>query len=361
MDIYLLTSESRTTTAIDISESGAFNNVIDGQLKMEKNGEFIATFKVRNGTITPTTGDCVGIQAPGYDRIQKFVIKRTKELLNGTVEVYAEHISYDLLTIPLSPLLTAEATSTLGILAQTILDHALSTHNFTIGDSPSIAGNQTMYLDPQHFSNLREAFGGKEGSLLDNFPGTIFRFDNEIINVYTDFGNEIGAAIYKGHNILEMGKEEDILNQYDAIFPYAKVEDSDGNVETVYMDYTTTGIRGIIYPQPVDNTFAGLRIKTVDLSDRFDDLPTSDQLQIAAIAYFNSSDLTAIQRKLECRIVDLSQAIGGENEQEINLYDKIDLNFGEDTYTLPVTSIVVNLLNGRRDNIYVNRTILERG
>lgn len=353
MEVFLLSEESRNTTAI--TPVNTFDNVTEGTLQLEVNGEFTIKMKVRRPKLLPKVGNCIGFQPPDYTRLQKFVIKNTKEYLDGTIEVYAEHISYDLLTIPFNPAKKMEYNSNVEYLAKGILDGAIGSHNFTIGDVPSKTENRNMKMGPQYFGSLREAFGGHEGSLLDTFPGLMYRFDNEIINIYYDFGKDLGLAAYKGHNLLDMTQEEDILETYDAVLPYAKKE-IEGNEQIVYMD--DINIRNTVYPTAPTNDFKNLRIKTVDLSDKWENLPTKFQLYNEAIKYYRS--ISGIKRKMESNILDLSKSLNAFDGKEINLFDKIDLPFRDEIYKLPVTSIVINILNGRREKLYVNKNFIEK-
>ena len=102
---------------------------------------------------------------------QAFRIYKISLPINGTITVYAQHISYDLSGIGIMPFEKRATTPQQAI--DYVLQHATSPHNFTFQTDYSVAKDFSV-LKPK---SIRACLGGEEGSVL-NLWGGEFEWDN---------------------------------------------------------------------------------------------------------------------------------------------------------------------------------------
>ena len=152
--------------------------------------------------------------------------------LNGIVTIYAQHISYDLIGIPVPMCSTAPMMPQL--LVDQLFASALVPHNFTF---------KTEYKLPQRCEiakpkNLRAVLGGSGGSVLDIWGGE-FEWDNFDIIHRKERGANNGVVIEYGKNLTKLEQDSDISEIYTDLLPFAVSTDEEG-VETVVTLYEQT-------------------------------------------------------------------------------------------------------------------------
>ena len=214
---------------------GTLTDTISCEVTEERNGVYECVLKY------PVTGVHFGeikkerlIKAKPNDtsKPQAFRIYRITTPLNGIVTIYAQHISYDLIGIPVPMCSTAPMMPQL--LVDQIFASALVPHNFTF---------KTEYKLPQRCEiakpkNLRAVLGGSGGSVLDIWGGE-FEWDNFDIIQHKERGANNGVVIEYGKNLTKLEQDSDISEVYTDLLPFAVSTDEEG-VETVVTLYEQT-------------------------------------------------------------------------------------------------------------------------
>lgn len=152
---------------------------------------------------------------------QLFRIYRITRPLRGIVTVYAQHISYDLSGIPITPF--SATYSCAGAMA------FLFTGTRFTGTSDKTGTKVVTAAAPK---TARAMLGGTEGSLLDLWGGE-YTFDNFNISLNVHRGSDNGVLIAYGKNLTELEKDDDFSGVYTELLPYATYSDVDGNEFTM--------------------------------------------------------------------------------------------------------------------------------
>ncbi|BBA22590.1 hypothetical protein MBVR141_0944 [Mycoplasmopsis bovirhinis] len=216
------------TTNFSTYGIGTLTDTISCEVTEERNGVYECVIKY------PVTGVHFGeitkeriIKAKPNDtsKPQAFRIYRITTPLNGIVKIYAQHISYDLIGIPVPDMLNRPMMPQL--LVDQLFESALVPHNFTF---------KTEYTLPQRCEiakpkNLRAVLGGSGGSVLDVWGGE-FEWDNFEVLHHKERGANNGVVIEYGKNLTKLEQDSDISEIYTDLLPYAVSTDEEG-VESV--------------------------------------------------------------------------------------------------------------------------------
>lgn len=196
---------------------------------------------------------------------QPFRIYKVSRPLNGTVTIYAEHISYLLNKIVVMPY---TATSCAQALSK-INANVANTCPFTFTTDKTTNGNFTV----DYPRAVRGLLGGESGSILDVYGKGEYQFDRFNVYLHLNRGNDKGVTLRYGKNITDMVRDSDIQNVYTGIVPYWQNEEQTVTLpeKVVYSDYRHSFAYDIIIP--------------VDFSANFENPPTVEQLRSAAHSY----------------------------------------------------------------------------
>ena len=223
------------TTNFSTYGIGALADAISCEVTEERNGvyECVIKYPVTGAHFKEIKNERI-IKAKPNDTSnpQAFRIYRITTPLNGVVKIYAQHISYDLIGIPVPMCSTAPMMPQL--LAEQLFASALVPHNFTF---------KTEYTLPQRCEitkpkNLRAVLGGSGGSFLDTWGGE-FEWDNFHILHHKERGRNNGVVIEYGKNLTKLEHDCDNSEVYTDLLPYAVSTDEEG-VETVVTLYEQT-------------------------------------------------------------------------------------------------------------------------
>lgn len=282
---------------------GALSDVISCQVTEELNGAFEATLEY------PVTGihyediapRCIIFAKPNpYSDPQPFRVYRITKPLSGRVAVYAEHISYDLSGYPVEPFTASSAAE-----AMSKLESAAVVDNpFTFYTDKST----TAAMEVIQPSSIRSLLGGSTGSILDVYGGE-FEFDRWTVKLLGQRGSNNGVSIRYGKNLTDLEQDENISNVSTGIYPYYK--DSDGNLVTL--------------PEKIINapgTYDFAKIIPVDLSDKFEEQPTEEQLREAAEKYVTDNNIGVPTVSITVAFQPLEQT---EEYKDIALLEKVKL------------------------------------
>lgn len=219
---------SSTATDFTTFGIGVLKETISCEVTEERNGAYELVMKY------PTNGDlysyikkeCIILAKPNDTADnQAFRIYKITIPLNGIITIYAQHISYDLCAIGVTPFSFQNIAPTLAM--QGVFAHSVLEHNFTYS-TDFTAVRPFAVKTPK---SIRLCLGGSEGSMLDTWGGE-FEWDNFEIIQHSQRGIDSGVVIEYGKNLTKLDHESDITDIYTHVLPYGIQTDEDGN-ETV--------------------------------------------------------------------------------------------------------------------------------
>ena len=245
---------------------------------------------------------------------QPFRIYSISKPLNGIVEINAEHVSYQLSHIPVSPF---EAGSLAAALVG-LKDNAAEACPFTFWTDKTVTGNFKV-TEPV---SLRSRLGGVEGSLLDVYGTGEYEFDHYTVKLHLHRGTNNGVTLRYGKNITDIKQEENIANTYTGVMPYWK-GDVDGTETTVTLP------EKVLHSANASN-FPYQRTIPLDLSSNFENQPTEAQLRSAANSYMTSNNIGVPAVSIDVSFIALWQTEEYKdvaNLERVNLCDTVTVEF----------------------------------
>ena len=207
---------------------GTINTTIEAFVEEERNGLFELSFIILNtDNLFSYVKEENIVVANANDTLldQKFRIYMTRKLMNNRVEVFARHISFDLMYDYIDNVSFTNQSCQYA-LNQLFINSSFSKHYKGYSDIVN-AQNYKMSM-----ANILEAIGGKSGSILDTFGnGAELLRDNENIHVLNKRGHDNSVTIEYRKNLTGFELEEDTTDLVTRILPYAKYSptDKEGN------------------------------------------------------------------------------------------------------------------------------------
>lgn len=269
---------------------------------------------------------------------QAFRIYKITKPIGGVISVNAEHISYQLSLIPVTPF---EA-STSNTARVGIWSNAVGTNPFTVwSDMQNTTANYKVTV-PQ---SMRACLGGVRGSFLDVYGGE-FEWDNWTVKIHAQRGTNRGVTIRYGKNLTDFEQEENIQDVITGILPYWYNEEENKlvmlNNKVVMSSYA--------------NNYPFRRVLPVDLSEKFEAEPTQAQLQSAAQSYITSNNIGIPKINMTVSFIPLYQTEEYKNKaniERVNLCDTVNVYFEKlgISATAKVIKTEYNVLLDRYDSI----------
>ncbi|MCQ2087076.1 MAG: phage tail protein [Bacilli bacterium] len=250
---------------------GALSETTSCIVTEERNGKYELTLKYpTNGSLYRELKKERIIKAKPNDTSsnQAFRIYRITIPINGVVSVYAQHISYDLAGIAVTPFSLTGATPTQAM--EAVLGNATIPHQFTFRTDYSSA-KDFMVDKPK---SIRACLGGSAGSLMSEWGGE-FEWDNFKIIHHQGRGNNNGVVIEYGKNLTKFDHDSDVSDVYTDLLPYAVKQDEEGN------DVVITLPEQLI---PISTTLEKRKNVIKDFTDSFDDDEPIDEEHLRAKA-----------------------------------------------------------------------------
>lgn len=200
---------------------------------------------------------------------QPFRICKITKPLNKRVQIFAQHISYQLTHIPVIPFTAASAYNALtGLVANSV-----GSNPFSVQTTVSKAGT----FAPEAPASFRNMIGGMEGSILDTFGGEL-EWDRYTVKLHNARGTNRGLTLRYGKNITDIKQEETIESTITGVMPYLKDQTGD----TLYLTPPTV-------ESPTAANFPYPRNVVLDMASYVDerqireDNPTATEEQIEAL------------------------------------------------------------------------------
>ena len=328
-----------------ITKIGDLTDCIECLVEEERNGLFeVSLVYPLSSNLCSYLVDENIIECNANDTLlnQKFRIYMTRKVMDNMVEVYARHISFDLMYDYIDNVSFTNQSCEYA-LNQLFRNSNFSKHYKGYSDIVN-AQNYSMSM-----ANVLEAIGGKKGSIIDTFgTGAEILRDNENIHVLNKRGYDNEVTIEYKKNLTGFELEEDTTDLVTRISPYAKYNDSETNEEIIVKaDYVdSTLIANYSHPY----------IKSIDYSDKFKDgeIPTVSKLQDLARKEYKNNKVDIPKQNFKIEFIPLSKCVGYEGLQDkISLCDIvtiIDTRYNIKTQS-KVIKTVFNVLKNRYESM----------
>lgn len=288
---------------------GALKDCMECIVTEERNGIYECKFKY------PVTGQFYSEISP--DRIikakanevsdpQLFRIYECSKPKNGIVTFNAQHISYDLNSNIVTPFSLKSINAAYALTK--ILENTYFEHQFTATSSLSTISN----INIKEPVSARNCFGGMEGSILDNFGGE-YEFDNFVIKLHANRGQDNGVVISYGKNLTNINADTNIQSVYTSIYPYAI--DADDQLYTLPEKVITLGTA---------SSYGAARTLALDLSGKFEngETITETKLRNYANAYASDNNIDTPDGNIKVSFVQLWQS---KEYETIALLERVKL------------------------------------
>lgn len=281
---------------------------------------------------------------------QPFRIYKITRPLKGIVKIYAQHLSYDLSGIVLTPFSANSITQALAL----IKTKSSTTNPFTFETDKTTTAAFSVDVP----STIRSIMGGQEGSLLDAYGGE-YAYDKYTVKLLTARGTNRGVSIRYGKNLTDLTQEENIQNVVTGVYPYWSSDD----------DYVELPEKIVQAP----GTYDFVKIKPLDASSEFDEAPTVDKLRSYATNYVNNNDVGVPKISISVKFQPLEQTEEYKTLaplQQVHLCDTVTVIFERlgVNATAECIKTVYDVLKGRYKEISlgdaktnITDTILSQG
>lgn len=248
---------------------GALHEATECLVEEEANGAYTLRLSIppnakHAGDLT--RGRLIVVHANHYTEKQPFRIKRVMRGLGGAIQVYAEHICYDLAGTPIGAFEAETA-------RQAILymnARRLGGEQFTF----STDLNVSSYMQVEEPTSAWSLIGPGKNTLLGCFGGEL-RFYYHSVQLLQHRGADRGFAIRYGTNMTGLDYEEDDSDFFTGVLPFWRGEDS-----------TVVGA-----VQNAAGSFGFSKIMPLDLSAEYDSAPTAATLNAAGRKYITENKI----------------------------------------------------------------------
>lgn len=296
---------------------GLLYDCIDASCIEERNGQYEVTFTY------PITGIhfseiehlCFvkAIPSDGANP-QLFRIYYSSKPINGKVQFKAEHVSYQQKHIPVEPYTATNAAEALTGIAE----HARENCPFEFWTDNTNAGNFSL----EQPASARSIIGGMRGSILDVYGGE-YMFDNYLVRLYRQRGQDNGVTLRYGKNITDIKQEKNIADTITGVMPYWYGENE--NHESIYVSLPEKVVRSstaVNYPYQ--------RTIVLDCSGEWQDPPTEAQLRGYAQNYISQTGIGIPHVSIDVSFVALWQTEEYKdiaNLERVRLCDIVTVEF----------------------------------
>lgn len=302
---------SETETTFNTNGIGRLYECISVKVYEERNGIYECDFEY------PITGlhyqdikigRIIGVTHNLSGDIQPFDIVSYTKPINGVVSFHCVHISYrqNYMTLTCTGIQNLES-------ALLKLPEAQPSNRFNYWTDKSSSGFLGASDGLPH--TVRQILGGMQGSILDAYGGE-YEWDKWNVNLYSSRGQLRDFSIRYGVNMLDYEEEYSMQGTYSSCIPF-------------WTDGTTKVVGNRIESNGVTITQRGECVP-LDLSDKFQEAPTQQELEAMAFNYMNRNDAFVPVQNIRvefARIQDFDEYTGYQNLLDCNLCDTINVFF----------------------------------
>lgn len=305
---------SATETNFSNNGLGILGDCVSCEVTEEANGIFELAMQYPMGGIhyeDIVDRAIIKSKADQFRDPQLFRVYAISKPMSGVVTVLAEHISYDLSGIPVSPFSAQNAPAALsGLKSSAVVDCP-----FEFWTDKDTSGEFIVSVP----SSIRSRLGSVTGSILDVYGGE-FEFDNYTVKLHNNRGMNRGVSIRYGKNLTDIKQEHNCASVATGIYPYW-AGDVDGNTVLVELPEKIINAKG---------TYNFVRIRTLDLSSEFEEQPTVEQLRAKAEKYVEANNIGIPTVSLSVSFAQLEQSEeykGLKLLERVSLFDTVNVEF----------------------------------
>lgn len=307
---------SATETNFDNNGIGILSDCVSCEVTEEANGIFeLALTYPMDGIHYEYISDRTIIKAnvDQFREPQLFRVYAKSKPMSGIVTILAEHISYDLSGIPVSPFAADSVSQALaGLRRNAVVDCP-----FEFWTDKTTSAKFTTTTP----SSIRSRLGGVAGSILDVYGGE-YEFDNYTVKLHNHRGANRGVSVRYGKNLTDLKQDENCSNVATGVYPY-------------WLGFDETGENEILVelPEKIINapgTYNFVKIKTLDLSTAFEVKPTVEQLRTKTESYVKNNDIGIPKVSLTVSFAQLEQTEeykGLKLLERVSLFDTVNVEF----------------------------------
>lgn len=326
---------SQSETDFDHNGCGILSDCISCLVSETKNGEYELTMEY------PVTGihfdeiesrSIIKARANQFSEPQLFRVYSQKKIMKRNVVLKAEHISYDLTGIAVSPFFASNSFNALDMIKQN-----------------SVVDNQFLfYSDFNENGDFRSKAPTSArsvlGELLKTYGG-VYEFDNFNVRYLSQRGTNRGVSIRYGKNLTDLKQEENCSAIFTGIYPYWISSDESGTL--------------VELPEKIihaEGNYSFHRIKSVDFSGAFQNQPTQDKLREAAVKYMEQNHVGVPQVSLTVSFASLEQSAEYKNSgilEKVSIGDTVNVEFPAMGVSADAEAVklVYNVLLDRVDSV----------
>ena len=305
---------SATETDFSNNGLGILGDCVSCEVTEEANGIFELAMQYPMGGIhyeDIADRSIIKAKADQFRDPQLFRVYAISKPMSGIVTISAEHISYDLSGIPVSPF-TAESVS---LALADLKNNAVTDCPFDFWTDKDTSGTFSVSVP----SSIRSRFGGVAGSILDVYGGE-FEFDNYTVKLHNSRGMNRGVSIRYGKNLTDIKQEQNCASVATGIYPYW-AGDVDGNTVLVELPEKIVNAPG---------TYNFVKIRTVDFTESFESQPTEEELRSKAESYVENNNIGIPTVSLTVSFAQLEQTDEYKHLkllEQVLLFDTVNVEF----------------------------------
>lgn len=266
---------------------------------------------------------------------QLFRVYAKSKPMSGLVTVLAEHISYDLSGIPVSPFSAQSVATALSGLKS----HAAVDCPFNFWTDKQTSANFRVSAP----ASIRSRLGGVAGSILDVYGGD-YEFDNFTVKLHNNRGMNRGVSIRYGKNLTNLKQDENCSSVATGVYPYWYNQEEGVLVEL---------------PEKIINapgTYNFVKIRTVDFTANFEEKPTIEQLREKTQQYIKNNDIGIPSVSLTVSFAQLEQSEEYKHLkflERVSLFDTVNVEFPalKVSATAKAVKMVYDVIADRVDSV----------
>lgn len=303
---------SATETKFDHNGFGILSDCVSCEVSEEANGAFELSMRYPMDGIhfeDIVDRSIIKAKADQFREPQLFRVYSVGKPMSGIVTILAAHISYDLSGIPVSPFSAESASMALyGMKENAVIDCP-----FEFWTDKSTSASFSVKTP----SSIRSRLGGVSGSVLDVYGGE-YEFDNYVVKLHNNRGENRGVSIRYGKNLTDIKQEENCSSVATGVYPYWFNEETGELVQ----------LPEKIVNAPGEYNF--VKIRPLDLSQHFVTKPTEEQVRSFAQRYVSTNDIGVPKVSLSVSFAQLEQSEEYKHlklSERVGLFDTVNVEF----------------------------------
>ena len=270
-----------------------------------------------------------------FERPQPFRIKRVTKGQRNELNIYAQHLCYDLAGVTIGAFTASTAAEAVALLNS----RRLAGDSFSFSTDLDVRNPMTV-SEPTAAWDL---LGSGEDTLTYNYGGEL-RFDRREVQLLQARGADRGFVIAYGKNLTELTHEESVEKLYTGVLPFWTSGD------------------GVIVTGDVQNAVSGLgytKILPVDMSGDFEEQPSVVQLNAAGATYIKEKKVGEPKLRIKASFVPPGSR-GIQTLEDVRLWDRVTLRHEllQIEVEASVVRTVYDVLRERYQNVEIGNRLV---